>query len=364
MTSAISSSPIRPNAAPMAAKDAFNVPAAANQTLVAQVPPTIVKKATEKSAVSLERQFAIEAAKRAEASLGSKILKLALPLVKFTKAIPVVGTIVTVVSELGFAEPLATEPDTRAKKFTPPKPLIGTEPAFGDPSKSSKLTNPNSKAKAPSAKTDIGTQLDILRKSIPHEIFKNETPEAESKRTGRKVEEIIEERTANARVHGYQNHMNEMRDTAIKNLVKTLKAAPANEVVSWFNKLKSQEKTKLRQIKEIINIVNEKLAALRIENIVAKIKAQNPDKTTAAYNRLSPSQRNALHPDIRRAYEPTPSERVYRLSPKAAAQEYSTYTQPQKDAMNASLKQAYYGKIIFGLDRYSNQPGHNTPIGF
>jgi hypothetical protein len=357
MTTGISPSTIKSSAALAPIQAAFNTTLLpSTSTLMAREPSTIIK-----NAVPLEKQFAKEAAKRAEQTLSGKILKLALPLAKFTKLIPGLGAIITVVSELADSPSTAIEPNMRNQptKFIPPKPLIGTnveKPAIGETGGIKKLTIPNNTAKAPSSKANIGTQLEQLRKSVPTHIFKQETVEEEHKRTGRSIEEIIAERTSNSRVRGYQDHMNEIRDGKIKDLAKAIKSATASDVVNWYNNLTPSQRYDLQKEKSIAREINQKIDALKRAKTIKEILKTDPVEAIATYSRLTTAQKAAMHPDIRAAYEAKPAQRVYLLSQATARAEFDALTSTQRGKLPLEVMHAYFEKISYNLSRFTSRP--------
>ncbi len=279
------------------------------------------------------------------------------------------GSLAAIATEAIFSEKLAVEPDMQQNpvKFTPPKPPIGTgkeNPTLGETGGKTKLTNPNIKSKVPSSKIDIGEQLERLRESIPTHIFKQETPEEESKRTGLSVKNVIAERTANARILGYQDHMNEIRAEAIKTIVKAIKAAPAAKVVAWFKALSHEQRAELMREPTIEKAINQRINDLQATKTAAEIRKMDYFEASEIYDKLPDAQKKSLHPTVRTAYENKLAERIYALPKEFVIKEFKKLTDEQRRALPTNIKQAYYGKMNFNVNHYTNSAQHNMPKDF
>ncbi len=256
-----------------------------------------------------------------------------------------------------FPDKLANEPDMRnVKPKLKPLPQTPKNPALGETGGSRKIKVDNDNgAKKTLAKMDIGEQLEQLRKSIPRDSFKLEKLEDEARRTGRSVEQVIKARS-------------EAIAKSSHNLSKQIKMSDPAKVANWFHNLTPEQQAALRENPSVFKEISKKLADFKIAKTVKEIKNMDLVEAMALYRQKTAAQKAALHPDIRRAYEAKPRtyevQRIYARSKEAAIIEFHALTDAQRRALNNQIKQAYYGKMYFNLDHYTNQPVYDMPRDF
>ncbi len=302
----------------------FNPGVNAQSSLIAQkIPQTIGNKAL-KVAPSIERQFTNAVIKQgfnaapvavdtAEKSIAINIIKGA---GKFTKAIPFIGALVEIGTELVFPASTAKEPDMRSdvKPNIKPLPISVDNPAIGETGGYKKFIPGTVKSSSTKNKVDLNEALKIFNKGLtPIHVGKNESIKEISKRTGISAKEILEEWKKGGTVQDAIDRV--LQNRRNNRLIQSIKLAAPSETIQMYDKLTAEEKAKLPQpIKDAIN-------KQKIELEAAK-KAKE----------------------------------IYKGDKYEVAENFKQLSEKQKNALNPQVMQAYYDKITRGLTSFQNQP--------